>query len=215
MSDSDQKIDPANNSGVEILETPRGEDIDDVEIESYNDDLVSQGEKTPEERLRELREKLKECGREKQENLNGWQRAKADFINYKKREEEGKAEFLKFAREELIIDLLPVLESFSMAFSNKEAWEKVDQSWRSGVEYISTQFVQTLESHGLEKMDPLDEVFDPKQHMGVGEVLTHDKEKIHRIAEVVQPGYRLSGKVVRPPRVKVFSEHEGGATSGS
>ena len=75
------------------IDTP----IDDVEIESYNDDAGSDGEMTPEDRIKRLKEKLRERTREKAANLDGWQRTKADFVNYRKREEEGKAGFLKFA----------------------------------------------------------------------------------------------------------------------
>ena len=128
----DTSDDISLGAGVDIVQQNR--DVDDIEIESYNDDVVSGGEMTQEDRIRELREKLKECTREKQANLDGWQRTKADFVNFKKRDEESKGEFLKFAREELIIDLMPVLESFHMAFANKAAWEKVDPTWRNGVE---------------------------------------------------------------------------------
>ena len=106
---------------------------------------------------------------------------------------------------------LPVLESFQMAFANKEAWAKVDHNWRSGVEYINTQLVQVLSGHGLSEMRPLGEEFDPNIHTSIGTVHTDDAANEHTIAEVVQPGYQLSGKVIRSPKVKIFTleeEHE-------
>ncbi len=189
--------------GVDIV-TQSG-DIDDVEFETYNDDVLGSETLTPQDQIKRLRERLKEAVQEKREYLDGWQRAKADFANYKKREDEQKTEFMKFAREGVIADIIPVLESFQMAFSNKEAWQKVDPSWRTGVEYIHTQLNQTLAQHGLSSIDPKGEVFDPKVHTAVASVPTEDVAMDHRIAEVVSLGYQLAGKVIRSPRVKVYA----------
>lgn len=210
---NDQHISPNNTptddisdfslgGGVKIVQSEDA--IDDVEIESYNDDILTEGGMTEKDRIKILRDKLKQVTREKQEYLDGWQRLKADYVNFKKREEESKGEFIKFAREGLIGDLLPVLESFHMAFSNKEAWEKVEPSWRQGVEYIHAQLEQTLEGHGLSKVDPTGAKFDPASHTAIGGVPTDDPKLDHVIAEVVQYGYLLSGKMIRSPRVKVY-----------
>ncbi|OGZ20181.1 MAG: nucleotide exchange factor GrpE [Candidatus Lloydbacteria bacterium RIFOXYC12_FULL_46_25] len=192
--------------GVDIVQS--AESIDDVEIESYNDDVLIEDDLTPQDQMKKLREKLRECVKEKQEYLDGWQRSKADFINYRKREEESKGEFLKFAREGLITDLLPALESFHMAFANKEAWGKVDPSWRTGVEYIHTQLIQILGSHGLTEINPVNEEFDPTIHTAVGHIETDDKSKYHKIGEVLQLGYRLNGKLISSPKVKIFGEKD-------
>lgn len=210
--DDDKKTD--NTSGVENeINLGGGVDIfqpttsiDDVEIESYNDDVLIGNDLTPQDHLKKMREKLRECVKEKQTYLDGWQRSKADFINYRKREEESKGEFLKFAREGLITDLIPALESFHMAFANKEVWEKVDPSWRTGVEYIHTQLLQILGSHGLTEIDPLNTEFDPNVHTSVGNIETDDVSKYHKIAEVLQLGYRLNGKLICSPKVKIWSE---------
>jgi molecular chaperone GrpE len=191
--------------GVDIL--PSGE-LDDVEIETYNDDTFGSGTITPQERLKQLREKLKECSAEKQSYLDGWQRLKADFVNYKRREEENKQDFLKYSREGIITDLLPVLESFRMAFANKEAWEKIDPSWRMGVEHIHTQLMQVLTGHGLSLVDPKGEVFDPNEHDALEIVPTQESTLHHKIAEVLHVGYRLNGKLIKSPQVKVYGGKE-------
>jgi molecular chaperone GrpE len=193
--------------GVDIV-TQSG-DIDDVEFETYNDDVLGSETLTPQDQIKRLRERLKEAVKEKREYLDGWQRTKADFANYKKREDEQKTEFMKFAREGIIGDIIPVLESFQMAFSNKDAWQKVDPSWRTGVEYIHTQLVQTLANHGLTPIDPRGALFDPKVHTAVASVPTEDAALDHHIAEVVSLGYQLSGKVIRSPRVKVYAVSSG------
>ena len=163
---------------------------------------------TAADRMKRLREQLAIAVNEKQEYLDGWQRAKADFVNYKKREDESKAEFLKYAREELVVDLIPVLESFNMAFANKAAWEKVDPQWRTGVEYIHTQLEKVLGEHGVTRLAPKPgDDFDPAAYTSVGNVETSDTPLLHKVAELVSPGYRLGEKVVRSPQVKVYADH--------
>jgi molecular chaperone GrpE len=199
--DSDQ----LKQSGQDdVTKTGETEVFDDVEFESYNDDDPKGGSSSPAERIKKLKERIKTLEEERQEYLDGWQRAKADFVNYKKREEESKQEFSKYAREGTVSDLLPVLESFDMAFANKEAWGKVDQSWRVGVEYIYGQFLGVLKDHGLTEISPIGETFDASVHTAIENVPTDDPAKEHRIAEVVQKGYALAGKLIRSPKVKVF-----------
>lgn len=200
-------------SGVDILQPKEVEDEDDVEIESFNGDAECGGEVTPQERLKHLREKLRECTKDKQEYLDGWQRLKADFVNFKKRNEEEKEYFLKFSREGIITDLLPVLESFNMAFANKEAWEKVDPSWRIGVEHIHTQLIQVLSGYGLTELNPVGSLFDPNEQMSIGTTPTTDRAKYHTIAEVLQVGYKLGGRLIKAPKVKIYGEAAPDATS--
>lgn len=195
----------------EVKKSPEPE-VDDIEFESYNDDVPGGLGSSPEDKIRKLKEKLKQTEKEKQEYLDGWQRAKADFVNFKKREADGKEEFTKFARESLISDLLPVLESFDMAFSNKEAWQKVDPQWRVGVEYIYTQLSSVLRDNGLTEIDPTGMQFDPSEHTSIGAETTNDPAQVHKVAKVIQKGYRLSGKMLRSPKVKVYESED--ATKG-
>jgi molecular chaperone GrpE len=180
---------------------------DDVKFESTNEDgetIVGD----PETTIKRLKAKLKTCDAERLENLDGWQRAKADFANHKKREAEEKEWFVKFAQEALVTDLLPVLESFNQAFSNKAAWESVEPSWRKGVEYIHAQLTQVLVGHGLAVLRPIGETFDPKQHHAVGDRPTTETEKVGTIAEVTSAGYRFNGKLIKPPSVTVYEIEE-------
>lgn len=154
--------------------------------------------------LKSLKEKLKLSQKERQEYLDGWQRAKADFINAKKREEEEREEFVKFSREELIKELLPALDSFHTAFGNKEAWEKVDLNWRMGVQHIYSQLRGVLEKHGVTLIEPkVGEPFDPKKHASIGTVPVTEKEHDHTIMEVFQKGYALHGTILQPAKVKI------------
>ena len=157
----------------------------------------------PAAKIKQLREKLKKSEAERMEYLSGWQRAKADLINARKRDEEDKKDFLKFANEELIGEMLTVLDSFTMAFANKEAWEKVDKNWRLGVEYIYSQLLSTLERFNLMVVDPKGQKFDPSLHISIENVPVTDKAQDGMILEVLQKGYTLNGKEIRAPKVKV------------
>lgn len=151
----------------------------------------------------DLRAKLKKAIDEKQEYLDGWQRMKADFVNARKREEDSRREIVKYANEDLILQMMPVLDSFTMAFANKEAWEKIDKNWRVGVEYIYAQLLGVLQQNGFAEFDPKDQAFDPMKHNAVELVPVTDKAQDHKVLEVIQKGYTLNGKIIRPARVKI------------
>lgn len=178
---------------------------DEIEIdkseENLDDSVVA--EEHAGDAVKKLREKLKACETEKQEFLTGWQRAKADLINARKRDEEAKAEFAKYANERLIDGLIPALDSFELATGNKEIWEKVDKNWRTGVEYILNQLKQALNEAGLEEINPVGERFDPKRDEAAEYVPVESAEQNHQIIAVIKKGYSLNGRPMRPPKVKV------------
>jgi len=153
--------------------------------------------------IKKLREKIKKIEAEKMEYLTGWQRVKAEMVNARKRDEEERREFTKYANENLIEELLPVLESFDMAMGNKEAWEKADKNWRIGVEYIYSQLRKALENNGLVEINPLNEKFDHAKHEAVSYEPVNDPKLDHVIIGVIQKGYSLNGKVLKVPKVKV------------
>jgi molecular chaperone GrpE len=170
------------------------------DVEAINDE--DSRELSP-EAFKKIKDKLTKALAEKQEYLDGWQRAKADFVNFKKRSEEERKDFIKFSNESLITEFIPVLESFEMAFANKEAWEKADKNWRTGVEYIHNQLVSTLESNNLKKLDPISQKFDPMLHEAIEFVPVTDESQDHKILAVIQRGYDLNGRVIKAPKVKV------------
>ena len=182
--------------------TKKPDDNDAVSSNEYLDDSVV-AEENAAAAIKKLREKLKEVEAEKQEYLVGWQRAKADSINARKREEAERTEFTKYANERLIDGLLPVLESFDMAMGNKEAWEKADKNWRIGVEYIYSQLKKALSDAGLEDINPVGQKFDHNRDEAAEHVPVTDTAEDHKIIAVVQKGYSLNGRVMRPPKVKV------------
>lgn len=195
------KDDKRQQDDVIYDESSEKETKGDISLDS---DIVPEEESESSDSLiKKLKEKIKKLEVEKTEYMDGWQRERADFINYKKRVENEKIEIIKYSNENLISDIIPVLDSFDMAFSNKEAWEKVDKNWRVGVEYIHTQFIKILGENGLKEMNPLGDKFDPKFHVAEEHVETDDEKKDGVIVTVKKKGYMLNDRVVVAPNVVV------------
>src|SRR3989344_5763287 len=120
--------------------------------------------KNPLKQIKKLKEDLKKCLTEKKEYLDGWQRMKADMVNYKKEEEKNYRERTQYANQKLLLEFLKVEESFQMAFNDKENWLKVDEGWRQGVEYIHSQLLDVFSKHDITVINPLGEKFNPAMH---------------------------------------------------
>jgi len=170
------------------------DDKDDVhfDVDSNIDDSVV-AEEAQGKTIKKLREKLKAAEEKAKENMDGWQRAQADFVNVRKRDEEAKNEFLKFANANFVNEIIPVLDSITLAIAHGE----------KGIEPIYNQFLQILKSNGLEESNPVGEMFDPNFHEAIGMVKTDKKDDDHKILDVLQKGYILSGKSIRPAKVRI------------
>lgn len=177
------------------------EQHDDVTIEPEDTEVDGFGRSNAEKKLRE---ELKKCRKEKQEYLLGWQRAKADLVNRNREIESERQKIRDRVTEEILSDIIDVLDSFSMAFSDTDAWEKVDEGWRRGIEHIHSQFLSILKSYGLEEIDPTGEEFDPREHDALESIDTDSKDKDGMIESVVRKGYRLNDTVIRPARVRIY-----------
>lgn len=176
----------------------------------FDDEIVPSNEDGTEisanDKIKKLRDKIKKLEKEKQEYLDGWQRARADYSNAIKNAEEDKKVFKTFFAEQFIEELFPVLDSFDMAMKNRELWEKVDENWRKGIENIHQQLLNSLSNHNFAPFCIVGDVFDPNLHEAVESIESADEKLDNTIAEVLQCGYRLGEKVLRPARVKVYSK---------
>lgn len=195
MAMSDEEI----KNEMNIEDNDAFEDVTFVDSTEDGDDLPTK------DIVKKLREDLKTVRKEKEEYLTGWQRAKADYVNLQKDSDAKYKELRTMVTGNMVEDLLPVLDSFNMAMGNKEAWEKVDANWRNGVEYIHQQFLRVLADNNVTALDQVDVMFDPMLHESIETIPTDDESKDHKIAQVVQTGYKIGEKVVRPARVKVYS----------
>ena len=171
------------------------------DIEAEEDVVFDDSEGAPDQ-IKKLKKELSETKEKCAEYLEGWQRARADLVNARKRDDEARKSFTEFAKEGIISDLLPVLDSFESAMGNKEAWEKVDPNWRTGVEYIFTQLERALETHKLVALDPIGKPFNPLEHDSVGHEEV-DKKNDGKVVGVKQKGYKIGEKIIRPARVIV------------
>ena len=190
------------NDKKDITEEAVDEIIDDVVFE---DTAEGEGEAMSKDKIKKLREDLKRAQTEKADYLANWQKERADFINYKKGEDDRKKQTLDYARENVVEELLPVLDGYDMAFANKEAWEKVDKNWRMGVEYIHQQLLKVLADNGISEINPnVGDTPDSNLHDMIENVPTDEESKDHTIAQIMQKGYKLGSRVLRPARVKVF-----------
>ncbi len=155
------------------------------------------------EKIKKIKAELKACQKEKQEYLTGWQRAKADYLNLKKEEESRRSDIHKYAKADVLNDLIRLADSFEMAFANKTAWENVPENWRKGVEYIHSQLLIVFRDHGLEEINPLGEISDPARDESVGIIESENPEDENKVMEVVKKGYRLNDKIIRPAQVRI------------
>ncbi len=169
------------------------EEKDDIIMDDENLDDSVVAEEHQADALKKLKEKLKIAEEKAKEYLDSWQRSQADFVNLRKRDEEAKKEFVRFANENLLKELIPVLDSFNIAISggHKE------------MQPVYSQLLKVLEQSGLEELDPIGDSFDPKIHEAVGMMETDNKDDDQKVLKVMQKGYILSGKVIRPAKVMV------------
>lgn len=199
-----------------IDETP----VDDVVFENTEEaggpEYVEGAEEIlSKDKIKKLREELKEAKAKEMEYLTSWQRERADFTNYKKDEIERTARLITLTREKFTEELIPVLDAYDMAFANKEAWEKVDKGWRTGVEYIHAQLIKVLSENSVVEIDcKVGDKLDANIHEPVDNIPTEDESKDHTIAQIIQKGYKSGdhsnisgpGKIIRPARVKIFQK---------
>lgn len=149
----------------------------------------------------ELKKKLEDCQKKKEEYLAGWQRARADFLNYKKEEMARLEELVKYANLETILGILPILDSFQKARQELSEEQKKGR-FLQGFLQIETQLRDFLKSRGVEEMKALGEKFDPNFHEAVEQAEAKDGEP-ETIIEEIQKGYMIHGHVLRPAKVKV------------
>jgi molecular chaperone GrpE len=169
--------------------------------ESPTEELETEAIET--EDIETLKEALAEAKAKAEANLAGWQRAQADFINYKKRSEQEKEEIGKFANSVLILNLLPVLDDLERAFVSIPP-RMAKLSWVDGVKLIERKLWAVLEAQGLSPIKALGEPFDPRFH----EAVRQDKGKEGIVIEEVQKGYILNDRVIRPTMVVVGNGEE-------
>lgn len=195
---NDIKIDLDNEEDTKI--EPLEPEIDHID----EDDVVSEEEsENPKVALKKLKDELKQVKQEKMDLLTNWQKDKADFINARKRDEETKADVIKFSNQILINDLLPIIDGYEQAKA-QPTWTTVDEAWRKGIEAIIDKIYAALQKAGAESYGKEGDEFDPNIYEALGQEKTDDVSKDHKVAMIMQKGYKLHDKVIRVALVKVY-----------
>jgi molecular chaperone GrpE len=153
----------------------------EIHVESHTSSIVEGGQ------LEELEADLK--------------RVQADFVNYKRRVDTERLELMNVAKISVVLDLLPVLDNVDRAVSHMPE-DLADNTWAKGVAQVAKQVDSTFEKLGLSKIGVTGETFDPAMHEAVG--MEDGDGDTEVISEVLQTGYKLGERVVRPAMVRVI-----------
>lgn len=156
-----------------------------------------------------VKKQLEEAKVRCEEYLNGWKRERADFLNYKKEEMERIVQLVKYANEEIILKLLPVLDNLCLA----EKHIPDNEEFKNGFEQIKKQLSDFLQKEGIEAIEIIGKPFDPNLMEAVEETVRSQSSQENSgervsaesgtVVEEVQRGYLLNGKLIRPAKVKV------------
>ena len=171
--------------------------IDQAETEETQDQIISK-----------LKKQLKDADADKRKLLEDLQRTKADFLNARKRLEEERLRDRRRATIQHIEDLLPLCDSFEMALSNKEVWEKADLTWRRGVEGIHAQLQSLLNNYQVITLKPVGDKFDPTRHEALNTAEVKEESQHDTVIAVIQSGYEIkhhdgTTELIRPARVTI------------
>jgi molecular chaperone GrpE len=135
------------------------------------------------------------------EYLEGWQRALADFSNYKRRVERDQAQTYQNAVGSVVKRYLVILDDMERALNNRP-WDGDGAIWAEGIELIYRKLVLALDADGVTEMEAQGKQFDPNFHEAITQEASEDHES-GAIIEVVQKGYMIGDRVLRPAMVRV------------
>jgi molecular chaperone GrpE len=174
-------------------------DVQDVEEEVSVNEALDDDAIPVEEKLELLKAAWEASEAKAAEYLDGWQRAKAEFLNYKKRVNRDREQYNKDAIGRVVKNYLPVVDDLERALKDKPGNGDF-ATWAAGIELIYRKLVTTLENDGVVPMKVEGEMFDPNQHEAVVQIESEEHES-GQIVEVLQTGYFIGERVLRPARV--------------
>lgn len=145
-----------------------------------------------------LKRQLEDAESKLAESVEGWQRSQADFQNYKRRVERDNEMTFASMKGDIVKKILPVLDDLERALNNRPA----DDAWANGIELIARKFQNILDVEGIKRIEAAGAEFDPKFHEAISHEHNEDFES-GQVIEVVQNGYMLGERVIRPALVRV------------
>jgi molecular chaperone GrpE len=174
---------------------------DEENIEKENDNVLEGEVEELQDEALGLEKALEEAKNKADEYLDGWQRARADFANYKKRVERDQSQTYQMATGSVIKRFLDILDDLDRALKNKP--ESGDgATWANGIELIYRKMLSILESEGVVPMKSDHMEFDPNLHEAISSEES-DHHKSGEIIETLQQGYMIGDRVLRPAVVRV------------
>lgn len=161
---------------------------------------VTSEESAIEDNVTDINEKLEEKANEELEKVNDqYQRLQAEYANYRRRTQQEKETIGLFANEKILNELVPVIDSMERALES--CTDKEDTMYK-GIDLVYKQLQSTLTKFGVEEIEAVDAEFDPNLHLAVMQEVV-DGVEANKVVMVLQKGYKLGSKVLRPSMVKV------------
>ncbi len=160
--------------------------------------------------VKKLREKLQKAVAEKQESLDGWQRARADLANFRRDEMQREVDREIRTKIDFAEALIPTLDAFDMVLKDQN-YQSGDANFKKGIDAVHSNLIKSLERIGITRFNPEGEKFSPHSHEALREVPTENREQDHTIESVHAPGYRIEksgeveGRLIRPAQVSVYT----------
>lgn len=200
MKEMQQEIDGAEAEETAADEAEAPETAEASESDAAEADAAAEAE-APDEDAAALKAQVESLKAALEEKDNRVKRLQADFENFRRRTSKEREELANVVTQDLLKSMLPILDNFDRAMA---AEQKDNESFQKGVEMIYTQLNETLKNAGLELIDTAGQKFDPNFHQAVMRVENPDLED-DTIAQELQKGYIVKGRVIRPSMVQVVS----------
>jgi molecular chaperone GrpE len=179
MKNEKENIEEVNETPVEVAELSENEQQLQAEIEA-------------------LQTRVEEAEAKAAENLDGWQRSQAEFINFKNRVQRDRELDYASMKGDIIRKILPVLDDLERSLAHRPEGD----SWANGMELIARKFQNILEAEGVKRIEATGQSFDPNFHEAISSEPSEEVESGH-VIEVMQNGYMLGERVIRPAMVRV------------
>jgi molecular chaperone GrpE len=181
-----------------IDDTEENNDEFVADEESQHDDVeLSDEEGNLTKKLKDLKAKLKTTEMEKAINLDGWQRERADFLNFKRRASDEKIREKETSTAKHLEKLLPFCDSFELALKSITENTAIDTNTKNGLRGIGTQLNGLIDEYGVSKISPpIGSHFDPNMHEALSTIEVDNEKESNTIREIIQSGYSVNGTVI-------------------
>jgi len=187
-----------NTQSEEVTEIPFEDEAASSQEEMPENVKSPEGDEQAQVEIEALQKQIEEAQAKAAENLDGWQRSQAEFINYKNRVQRDREMDYASMKGDIMRKILPVLDDLERSLAHRPEGD----SWADGMELIARKFRNVLEAEGVKRIEAEGQLFDPNFHEAISSEPSEEVESGHVIA-VVQNGYMLGERVIRPAMVRV------------